>query len=102
MTEYRVPLHIQFDRVVLKPVFRWIFRILGRVKVSGKENVPYGKPYVVAFNHISIFDPPLVLAFWPEMAEAIGASDVFFKKGQGQILRMYGVIPVHRGEFDRA
>ncbi len=102
MTEYRVPLHIQLNRVVMKPVFQWIFRILARVKILGKDHVPYGKPYVVAFNHISIFDPPLVLAFWPEMAEAIGASDVFYKKGQGQILKMYGVIPVHRGEYDRA
>ena len=102
MTGYRIPLHIRLNRVVMKPVFQLIFHSLGRVKVSGQENVPYGKPYVVAFNHISIFDPPLVLAFWPEMAEAIGAADVFLKKGQGPILKMYGVIPVHRGEYDRS
>jgi 1-acyl-sn-glycerol-3-phosphate acyltransferase len=101
MNDYRVPIHIRLNRVVMKPVFQGIFHILGHVKISGKENVPYGKPYLVAFNHISIFDPPLVLAFWPEMAEAIGASDVFLKKGQGEILRMYGVIPVHRGDYDR-
>ena len=102
MNEYRVPFHIRLNRLALKPLFRGIFHILGQVKISGKENVPYGKAYVVAFNHISIFDPPLVLAFWPEMAEAIGASDVFSKKGQGQILKMYGAIPVHRGDYDRA
>jgi len=32
----------------------------------------------------------------------IGASDVFAKKGQGPLLKMYGVIPVHRGDYDRA
>jgi 1-acyl-sn-glycerol-3-phosphate acyltransferase len=53
-------------------------------------------------NHISIYDPPLVAAFWPEMLEIIGASDVFYKPGQGQLLKLYGVIPVHRGEYDRA
>jgi 1-acyl-sn-glycerol-3-phosphate acyltransferase len=52
-------------------------------------------------NHISIFDPPLVGSFWPEAPEIIGAADVFEKKGQGQILLMYGVIPVHRGDYDR-
>jgi 1-acyl-sn-glycerol-3-phosphate acyltransferase len=102
MTEYRVPFHIRLNRVVMKRAFQLVFHILGHVEISGKENVPYGKPYVVAFNHISIFDPPLVLAFWPEMAEAIGAADVFLKKGQGPILKMYGVIPVHRGEYDRS
>ena len=63
--------------------------------------MPYGKPYVVAINHVSIFDPPFAGAFWPEQLEIIGASDVFEKPGQGQILKAYGVIPVHRGDYDR-
>ncbi len=74
---------------------------MARVKVLGRENVPHGKPYVVAMNHVSIFDPPLVGAFWPESLEIIGAADVFDKPGQGQVLKLYGVIPVHRGDYDR-
>ena len=101
MTSYNIPLHIKINRVFLRPLFRMLYQVLGRVKVTGKENVPLGKPYVVAINHISIFDPPLVVAFWPETPEVIGAVDVFEKKGQGQILSMYGVIPVHRGDYDR-
>ena len=61
--------------------------------------MPYGKPYLVAINHVSIFDPPFAGAFWPEQMEIIGASDVFDKPGQGQVLKAYGVIPVHRGEY---
>jgi 1-acyl-sn-glycerol-3-phosphate acyltransferase len=99
---YRVPLRFRLSRPVLKAVFRLIFHILGRVKVIGVENIPYGKPYVVAMNHISIYDPPLIAAFWPEVLEIVGASDVFYKPGQGQLLKAYGVIPVHRGEYDRA
>jgi len=99
---YRVPLHFQISRPILRTVFRGIFRVLGRVKISGKQNIPYGKPYVVAINHVSIYDPPLAAAFWPEQLEIIGASDVFEKPGQGQLLKAYGVIPVHRGDYDRA
>ncbi len=99
---YRVPFRFRLSRPVLKAIFRLIFRLLARVRVSGRENIPYGKPYVVAINHISIYDPPLVAAFWPEMLEIIGASDVFSKPGQGQLLKLYGVIPVRRGEYDRA
>jgi 1-acyl-sn-glycerol-3-phosphate acyltransferase len=99
---YRVPLHFQISRPILRTVFRGIFRVLGRVKIAGKENIPYGKPYVVAINHVSIYDPPLAAAFWPEQLEIIGASDVFEKPGQGQLLKAYGVIPVHRGDYDRA
>lgn len=99
---YHVPFRYRLSRPVLKSVFRLIFHILGRITVVGKNNIPYGEPYVVAMNHVSIFDPPLIGAFWPEMLEIIGAADVFEKPGQGEILKLYGVIPVHRGEYDRA
>ena len=98
---YRVPLRFKIIRPVTKFVFRGIFRALARLKIIGKENIPYGQPYVVAMNHVSIFDPPFVAAFWPEQLEIIGAIDVFGKPGQGQLLRLYGVIPVHRGDYDR-
>lgn len=101
MKPYRVPFHIKLNRTIMLPVFRMIYRALGRVKVTGQENVPLGRPYVIAMNHISIFDPPLVASFWPEAPEIIGAADVFEKRGQGQILTMYGVVPVHRGDYDR-
>jgi 1-acyl-sn-glycerol-3-phosphate acyltransferase len=99
---YRVPFRYRLSRPALKAVFRLIFHVLGRVKLTGKEHVPHRKPYVVAMNHISIYDPPLIAAFWPEVLEIIGASDVFYKPGQGQLLKLYGVMPVHRGEYDRA
>jgi 1-acyl-sn-glycerol-3-phosphate acyltransferase len=98
---YRVPLRFRISRSILKVVFRAIFRLLGRLTMTGKENIPIGEPYVVAMNHVSIYDPPLAGAFWPEQLEIIGASDVFEKPGQGQLLRAYGVIPVHRGDYDR-
>jgi 1-acyl-sn-glycerol-3-phosphate acyltransferase len=98
---YRVPLRFRILRPLLKTLFRGIFQLLARVRITGRENIPYGKPYVVAMNHVSIFDPPFVAAFWPEGLEIIGAIDVFSKPGQGQLLRLYGVIPVHRGDYDR-
>ena len=98
---YQIPLRLRIMRPLLKRSFRGLFHILGRVKIVGKENIPFGKPYVAAMNHISIFDPPFVAAFWPEALEIIGAEDVFAKPGQGQLLGLYGVIPVHRGDYDR-
>ena len=99
--EYRVPLRFQISRPILKASFRILYRTLGRVTIIGKENIPAGKPCVVAMNHVSIFDPPLAGAFWPGPLEIIGAIDVFEKPFQGQLLRAYGVLPVHRGDYDR-
>lgn len=98
---YRVPLKFRVSRPSLCAAFRGIFHVLANVTVTGRENVPYGKPYVVAMNHVSIYDPPFAASFWPERLEIIGAADVFEKPGQGQLLKAYGVIPVHRGEYDR-
>ena len=84
MDEYRVPLRYRISRPILRAAFRGLFHILGRVKIEGREHVPFGKPYVAAINHVSIFDPPFAAAFWPEVLEIIGASDVFAKPGQGQ------------------
>jgi len=98
---YRVPFKFRLSRPVLKTVFRGVFHVLANIKITGKEKLPYGKPYVVAMNHVSMFDPPFAAAFWPEQLEIIGASDVFEKAGQREILRAYGVMPVHRGDYDR-
>jgi 1-acyl-sn-glycerol-3-phosphate acyltransferase len=100
-SSYRVPLRFRLLRPFLRVVFRGIFHRLARITVTGRENIPLGKPYVAAMNHVSIYDPPFVAAFWPEPLEIIGAIDVFHKPGQGQLLRLYGVIPVHRGDYDR-
>jgi 1-acyl-sn-glycerol-3-phosphate acyltransferase len=99
---YRVPLRYKISRPILKAVFRLLFRILGQVRITGWENIPRGKPCVIAMNHVSIYDPPLAGAFWPGPLEIIGAIDVFEKPFQGQLLRAYGVIPVHRGDYDRS
>jgi 1-acyl-sn-glycerol-3-phosphate acyltransferase len=98
---YRIPLKYRITRPLLIFGFQVLFSLFARVTVTGIENVPRGRPYVVAMNHVSIFDPPFVASFWPEQMEIIGASDVFERPGQGLILKSYGVIPVHRGEYDR-
>lgn len=99
---YRAPRRNRIFRALLKPFGRGVFRLLSDVRIDGEENIPRGKPYIVAVNHVSMFDPPFAGAFWPESVEIAGASNVFDKPFEGTILKMYGVIPVHRGEFDRA
>ncbi len=99
--EYHVPPSLRLRRPFAKAAIRGLFKAIARIHISGRNNIPRGQPYVVAINHISLFDPPLVLCLWPEMLEAVGAVDVFDRPVQGDLLRIYGVIPVHRGEYDR-
>lgn len=57
---------------------------------------------MLVFNHVSIFDPPFMIAFWPELPEVLGAIDVWNRPGQNILAGLYGAIPIRRGEVDRA
>ncbi len=100
-TSYHVSLSTQFNRKIMRFVFRLIFNSLGRVQIEGLENVPAKGAYLIAMNHVSLFEPPLMLAFWPVAPEAVGAVDIWSKPGQSTLAKLYGGIPVHRGEYDR-
>lgn len=98
---YQVSTRIRLSRWIVLPIFRGLFHILSRVKIVGVENVPPHGPYLIAINHVSLFEPPLVLSFWPVAPEAMGASDIWHRRGQASLARIYGAIPVHRGKYDR-
>ena len=88
-------------RPVVKAILKSIFYILAPIKITGKENIPMGKPYILAMNHVSLFDPPFIVSCWPEMVETLGAAEVWKKPGQGILAVLYGGIPVHREDVDR-
>lgn len=100
-SSYSVPLHIRLGRALLRPVFRTIFHLISQVQIEGRENIPKKGPYLIAINHLSLFEPPFILAFWPVAPEAVGAVDIWSKPGQSILARIYGGIQVHRGEYDR-
>lgn len=100
-TEYTVPFRIRLFRAVLRPVFRAVFHLLSRVRISGREHIPARGAYLIAINHVSLFEPPLLIAFWPTAPEAVGAVDIWERRGQSTLARLYGGIPVHRGQYDR-
>lgn len=100
-SQYQVPFGNRVSRKVLRPFFRCLFRILGKVELNGFENIPAKGAYLVAPNHVSIVDGPFVIAFWPKDLEFAGASDIWGRKGQSLLAKYYGGIKVHRSRFDR-
>jgi len=100
-SEYTLPTKVRLARGLLRPTFRIVFHSLSRVKVTGEENVPQKGAYLIAFNHVSMYEPPLICAFWPVAPEALGAAEIWERPGQSQLARWYGGIPVHRNQYDR-
>jgi 1-acyl-sn-glycerol-3-phosphate acyltransferase len=78
-----------------------LFRLISEVRFTGVENIPEKGPYVIVINHISIIEPPFVIAFWPVAPEAVGAKEIWERKGQSLLAKFYGGIQVHRGEIDK-
>lgn len=98
---YTVPFHTRLARAFLRPPFRLLFHILSPIEIIGRENIPKNGPYLIAMNHVSLYDPPFMLAFWPVAPEAAGAVEIWGKPGQSTLARLYGGIQVHRGQPDR-
>ncbi|MBC7264646.1 MAG: 1-acyl-sn-glycerol-3-phosphate acyltransferase [Chloroflexi bacterium] len=82
-------------------IFRGLLRLFTRCEIHGRENIPTSGPLIIAFNHLGHLDGPLVISAMPFNVEAIALSDLYRVPVTGQLLRLYGVIPVHRDAFDR-
>jgi 1-acyl-sn-glycerol-3-phosphate acyltransferase len=89
-------------RPFIRVVLRLLFFVLAPVKITGRKNVSLRTAYIAVINHVSLFEAPFVGAFWPEQLEVIGASDVWDRPGQNILARLWGGIPVHRDDYDRA
>jgi 1-acyl-sn-glycerol-3-phosphate acyltransferase len=72
-----------------------------RLQIEGLHNIPRSNAAIIAFNHLGHLDPLLVSAFSPRAPEFITLADLLQVPGTGLALRAYGVILIHRDEYDR-
>ncbi len=82
-------------------VFRSITKILFRIKISGKENFPKTGGFILAANHQSYLDPPVVGSWAPRPVYFMTKAELFENKILGWYLTNTNAIPVRRGEMDR-
>lgn len=87
----------------VRALLRLCFSV-GRWYVEGQEHVPADGPLILATNHLSIFDPPLVMASAPVGPITVMAKAEFRNpfNPAGWILRTVPVIYVKRGGLDRS
>lgn len=88
-------------------VVRWglniIFLGMYRLHVEGREHIPSEGAVIIAPNHKSYFDPPLVgVAIKKRVVHYMAKEELFRNPLFGWTLRQFGTFPVKRGSVDRA
>ncbi len=82
-------------------VFRAIFRFAARIRFEHLAPIPRGGPLILASNHISHFDPPLLGAFFPRHVDWMAMEELFRDARFARALALTGAFPVHRDGSDR-
>ena len=72
------------------------FKLVYRLKVFGLENVPKDNDYIVAANHLSTLDPPLVSAVIPRPVSFMAKQELFDIKFLRWWLDWLGAFAVNR------
>jgi len=80
----------------------WLMaKLLFRAKIYGRENVPKEGGFILASNHISLYDPPLAGSCTGRELGFFTKSELFEGKLLGAFLRSVNSLPVRRGTIDR-
>ena len=69
-------------------------------EVRGRENIPRTGGLLVASNHISFFDPPLVALAAVRELHFLAKEELFRPVVLGTLIRTYNSIPIRRGVAD--
>lgn len=75
---------------------RAMARTLWRARVYGTQNVPANGPLIVACNHISYFDPPLMGCLCPRRIRYMAKRELFEIPVLGPVIRALGAYAVDR------
>ncbi len=90
---------------VLYELIRWIIAfpilsIVARIRLKGQYNVPKHGPFLIAANHLSWTDIPLIPLLLPGKVVFM-AKEEYFSSRIAWLVRFMGAFPVKRGEGDR-
>lgn len=92
-----------FKRRVLRYLLKTVaFGLLIKIdRVTGRENVPQDGPVVFFMNHIAFVDPLVVLYVCRRDIVPMAKIEVYDYPVIGIFPKLWGVIPVRRGQVDR-
>lgn len=79
---------------------RTLYRLWGGFDIYGADNIPQSGKFILAANHISLTDPPAIIASSRRPLRYMAAEELFRIPYLGPFCYFLGGFPVKRGEYD--
>ena len=86
---------------ICRVFFKLFLRLMGKMTFIGTENIPKTGGVIIAPNHISYIDPPLISAGVSRQVHFMAKEELFKIPILGFVMRKAGSFPVRRGRADR-
>ncbi|ERT58185.1 lysophospholipid acyltransferase family protein [Megasphaera vaginalis (ex Srinivasan et al. 2021)] len=91
-----------FSYKIIRFLFNAVTYVWLGMKVYGAERIPQSGAFIVACNHASYFDPPLLgTAMRRRLIHFMAKEELFRNPLMGRFLRYVHTFPVRRGHVDR-
>lgn len=88
------------QRKIIKAIIRFFMRIMFRIRIVGKENIPKEGACIICPNHKSYCDPPLVVAFNKRHINMIAKKELYKNPILAWLGKVFDVFPVERDGKD--
>lgn len=85
---------------IAKTLFELFFKIAMGLRIYGIENVPPKGAFILASNHASYLDPPLLAVGCPRTLHFMARHSLFDNRVFSILLKTLNVFPVRRGQAD--
>ncbi|MCE5285499.1 MAG: 1-acyl-sn-glycerol-3-phosphate acyltransferase, partial [Pelosinus sp.] len=86
----------------LRAVLKFLFTALFHLKVNGQANIPSQGGVIIASNHVSNWDPPMLGTAMQRPLCALAKEELFKVPVFSFIIRKLNAFPIRRGAADRA
>ncbi|NQT00319.1 MAG: 1-acyl-sn-glycerol-3-phosphate acyltransferase [Candidatus Omnitrophica bacterium] len=77
-----------------------LFKVYFRIQVSGRENIPATGGFILAANHASYLDPPLVAVASPRQLSFLAMEQLFKIPLFGPFIRALNAVPLNTKGVD--
>ena len=85
---------------ILRPVGRFLVRLVFKAQILGLENIPKDGGFILASNHLNALDPVFIVSFCPRILHFMAKKELFQKGFSRWFVTTMNGFPVNREGTD--